>query len=160
VQNSLNFKKENKMKNEKQTTLRFYLFNDKNKEVMITLSDANMTLLYIVFEFKDEKELYTWLLEDMQAEFSANTYESFDELKHDFENNIDEILDEAAKHYAIYQQIYPLYQKIEAICQQIISKTFVQDIISKKLKLTAPATFASPGSLDPVKNSTSTKKVK
>ena len=105
-------KKENKIRNERHKTLKFNLFYDKDKEVVLNLSDANMTLLYQVFKFEDEEELYNWLLEDMQAEFSANTYENFEQLKFDFENNIDEILDEGAKLYALYQQIYPLHQQI------------------------------------------------
>jgi len=105
VTNVIDFKSSTPMKpTMTNTTLKFNPFNDKNKEVVITLTDKKMELLYLAYEFKNEQELYDRLLWDMEDEL-MNLYSSFSELKHDYENYTDEIIDVGAGGLVMRQHL-------------------------------------------------------
>ena len=74
----------------------FYIGNDVNKKVSVTLTEKELSTFYKVYGFETDEQIYKKLLTDMEDSLAESVYESFVALKEDYENYIHEIVDVGA----------------------------------------------------------------
>ena len=96
----------------------FYLFDDKKLKVTISVSDQKMKLLSLVYGFKSEQEIHDYLLKGMEDELFA-IYGRFENLKADYENYIDEIIDVGVAGRTAH--LYMTKQKNGSFAQEVDS---------------------------------------
>lgn len=78
------------------TKLTICLFNNKDMRVHLKLSINKLRLLELVFDAKTDYEKKQFFQQRMESDYWDIYEESFEALKEDFENYLDEILDVSA----------------------------------------------------------------